>query len=204
MSREVHVRFCERRGVRLPPATLLVILVDGYRRHDWLLDVVNRRVREELAKLGIPVNEQKSRVVYLERDEAFTFLGFDFRWVRSLRGVWRPQYTPTRHKRAELLQKLQEVFRRHQSQPVERLIHEINPILAGWLNYFRVGQANRHFNYIRDWVERKVRRHLARVGKRPGFGWKRWSTDRLYRLLGLYSDYSIRHGGAVPKAFPAR
>ena len=89
MSREVHVRFCERRGVRLPPATLLVILVDGYRRHDWLLDALNRRVREELAKLGIPVNERKSRVVNLECEETFTFLGFDFRWVRSHRGIWR-------------------------------------------------------------------------------------------------------------------
>jgi hypothetical protein len=55
MSREVHVRFCERRGVRFPPAILLVILVDAYRRHYWLLDAANRRVREELAKLGIPV-----------------------------------------------------------------------------------------------------------------------------------------------------
>jgi len=204
MSREVHVRFCERRGVRLPPATLLVILVDGYRRHDWLLDAVNRRVREELANLGIPVNEQKSRVVYLERDETFTFLGFDFRWVRSLRGVWRPQYTPTRHKRQELLQKLREVFRRHQSQPVGRLIHEVNLILAGWINYFRIGQSRRHFNHIRDWVEKKVRRHMARAGKRTGFGWKRWSTDKFYRVLGLYNDYNIRRGGAVPKAFPAR
>jgi len=182
----------------------IVILVDGYRRHDWLLDAVNRRVREELAKLGIPVNEQKSRVVYLERDEAFTFLGFDFRWVRSLRGVWRPQYAPTRHKRQELLQKLREVFRRHQSQPVGRLIHEVNLILAGWINFFRIGHAGRHFNFIRDWVEKKVRHHLVRAGKRTGFGWKRWSTDELYRMLGLYSDYKIRYGRTVPKALPAR
>lgn len=42
-------------------------------------------------------------MVNLERDETFIFLGFDFRRVRSLRGVWRPQYTPTRHKRMELL-----------------------------------------------------------------------------------------------------
>jgi RNA-directed DNA polymerase len=181
-----------------------VILVDSFRRHDWLLDALNRRVREELAKLGIPVNEQKSRVVYLERDEVFTFLGFDFRWVRSLRGFWRPQYTPTRHKRMELLQKLREVFRRHQSQPVGRLIQEVNLILAGWINFFRIGQSRRHFNYIQDWVEKKVRRHLERARKRAGFGWKRWSRGMLYRKLGLYNDYSIRRGKLVPKALPAR
>jgi RNA-directed DNA polymerase len=182
----------------------IVILVDSYRRHDWLLDAVNRRVREEVAKLGIPVNEQKSRVVHLERDEVFTFLGFDFRWVRSLRGFWRPQYTPTRHKRKELLQKLREIFRRRQSQPVGGLIQEVNLILAGWVNFFRIGQSRRHFNYIQDWVEKKVRRHLERARKRPGFGWKTWSRDMLYRTLGLYNNYSIRRSKSVPKAAPAR
>lgn len=182
----------------------LVILVDGHRRHDWLLRAANRRVREELAKLGISVNEAKSRVVDLERGEAFTFLGFDFRQVRSLRGAWRPRYTPTRHKRTELLQKLREVFRRLRSQPARRVIEEINPILAGWLAYFRIGHAGRHFAYIRQWVEQKVRRHMERAAKRPGFGWKRWSREWLYGELGLYSDYSIRYVRAIPKALPAR
>ena len=72
----------------------LVILVDGYRRHDWLLRAVDRRLREEFAKLDLRLNEAKSRVVDLTQGEAFGFLGFDFRLVRSLRGVWRPQYTP--------------------------------------------------------------------------------------------------------------
>ena len=33
MSREVHVRFCESRGVGFPPATHLVVLVSGTRAH---------------------------------------------------------------------------------------------------------------------------------------------------------------------------
>ena len=72
----------------------LVILVDSYRRHDWLLRVVHRRLREELAKLGLQVNEDKSSDRGPESGESFGFLGFDFRRVRSRRGVWRPQYTP--------------------------------------------------------------------------------------------------------------
>jgi len=111
-------------------ADALVILVHADRRQDWLLKAVHRRLREELAKLGIPVNEAKSRVVDLEEGEAFTFLGFDFRQVRNPHGAWWPQYTPTRHKRTELLQKLREVFRRQRSHSGQQLIREINPILA--------------------------------------------------------------------------
>jgi len=182
----------------------VVILVDTHQRHDWLLNAVNRRVREELAKLGIWVNEAKSRMVDLEGGEAFTFLGFEFRRVRSRRGVWRPQYTPTRHKCVELPHKLREVFRCRRSHPAKNVIQEVNPILAGWVAYFRIGHTSRDFTSIRDWVEKKVRRHLERAGKRSGFGWKRWSRQWLYQGLGLYGDYSIRHLGARPKALPAR
>src|SRR5207245_9537506 len=114
-----------------------------HRRHDWLLDAVNRRVREELAKLGISVNEAKSRMVDLEGGEAFTFLGFEFRRVRSRRGVWRPQYTPTRHKCVELRHKLRSGFGCRRSHPAKSVIQEVNLILAGWVAYFRIGQIGR-------------------------------------------------------------
>jgi RNA-directed DNA polymerase len=170
----------------------LVILVDGYRRHDWLLKAVDRRLREEFAKLDLGLNEAKSRIVDLTKGEAFGFLGFDFRLVRSLRGVWRPQYTPQQRTRRALVQKLKEVFRRHQSQPIGRMIEEINPILRGWVNYFRIGHAARCFRFVKDWVERKVRRHMMRARKRSGFGWKRWSTAWIYETLRLFADYGVR------------
>jgi RNA-directed DNA polymerase len=171
----------------------LVILVDGYRRHDWLVKAVDRRLREELAKLDLRLNEAKSRVVDLNQGEAFGFLGFDFRRIRSWRGAWRPQYTPARRQRTALLRKLREEFRRWDSQPVGRVIVRINPILRGWVNYFRIGHSARCFTFIRDWVEQKVRRHLMRARSRPGFGWKRWSRARLHGSLGLFSDYRVRY-----------
>jgi Reverse transcriptase (RNA-dependent DNA polymerase) len=82
----------------------LVILVNNDRRQGWLVEAVDRRLREELAKLDVRLNEEKSRVVDLSRGESFGFLGFDFRRVRSLRGRWRPQYTPTRKARTAVAQ----------------------------------------------------------------------------------------------------
>ncbi len=170
-----------------------MILVDGYRRHDWLLEAVDRRLREEFAKLDLRLNEAKSRIVDLAQGEAFGFLGFEFRRVRSWRGVWRPQYTPQQKKRAGLLQKLKEVFQRHQSQPIGRVIEKINPILRGWVNYFRIGHAARFLTFVKDWVEKKVRRHMMRARNRPGFGWKRWSREWLYTRLGLFKDYRVQY-----------
>jgi hypothetical protein len=76
------------------------------------------------------------------------------------------------------VQKLKEVFRRHPSQPIGRMTEEINPIVRGWVNYFRIGHAARCFRFVKDWVERKVRRHMMRARKRSGFGWNgEYSVD---------------------------
>jgi RNA-directed DNA polymerase len=83
----------------------LVVLVDTHPRHAWLKEAVPTRLRQELAKLQVEVNEEKSTTVELARGESFGFLGFDFRRVRSLRGALRPQYTPKLKKRTALLAK---------------------------------------------------------------------------------------------------
>jgi len=182
----------------------LVILIDSYSRHDWLVKAVDKRLREELAKLRVEINEEKSRMVDLRKQGSFGFLGFDFRRIRSLRGVWRPQYTPKLKKRTAVLAKLRDIFRRHASQPVGRVIDLINPILRGWANYFAIGDSGRCFTFIKDWVEKKIRRHLMRARKRQGFGWQRWSREWIYNVLGLFNDYRVRRRESLPKVAPAR
>jgi RNA-directed DNA polymerase len=169
----------------------LAVLVNSDSRHDWLRKAVEKRLREEFAKLDVEVNEEKSRKVDLTQGESFGFLGFEFRRIRSRRGRWMPLRTPKGKKRTALLRKLKEVFRRHHSRPVGGLIAEINPILRGWVNYFAVGHSSRCFSYIRDWVEKKIRRHLARACQRRGFGWQRWSKEWLYGTLGLFNQYRV-------------
>jgi RNA-directed DNA polymerase len=182
----------------------LVVLVDGHHRHAWLRRAVVKRLREELARLQVEVNEDKTKAVDLTRGESFGFLGFDFRRVRSLRGKWRAQFTPRMSRRTALLRKLRFEFRRYRSRSTGELIQRVNSILRGWINYFRVGHTSRCFDYIRDWVEKKVRRHLMRARQRKGFGWKRWSSEWIHAELGLFSDYRIRYRNPVTKALPIR
>lgn len=180
----------------------MVILVEGHPRHGRLFRQVDRRLREELDRLRVEINEEKSRVVDLLAGESFGFLGFELRRVRRRTGGYAPLAAPKVKKRTELLGRLKEAFRRHRSQPVGRVIEEINPLLRGWVNYFAHGNAGRTFTYIRDWVEKKVRRHLARNSKRKGFGWNRWSRRWLYSRLGLFDDYRVVHGRPPQKALP--
>jgi RNA-directed DNA polymerase len=180
----------------------LVILVDWQPHQQWLRQAVEKRLREELAKLLVEVNEEKSRKVDLQRGESFGFLGFEFRRIRSRRGRWMPLLLPKGKKRTALLGKLKEIFRDSRSQPVERVIEKINPILRGWVKYFAIGHSSRCFSFIRSWVERKIRRHLARACQRRGFGWKRWSREWLYGTMGLFSEYRVSYAPSLSVVAP--
>jgi RNA-directed DNA polymerase len=180
----------------------LVVLIDAHPRNAWLMGAVNKRLREEFAKLQVEINEEKSHIVELDRGESFGFLGFDFRRLRSIgRQVWRAHYTPKMKKRTALLRKLKDIFRRFQSQPVDRVVQLINPVLRGWVNYFAVGHSSECFSFIKDWVEKKIRRHMGRSRNRRGFGWKRWSRRWLYEDLKLFNGYRVRRL-STPKALP--
>lgn len=171
----------------------LVILVDGFRKWEWLIKAAYQRLLEELGKLDIQINPEKTRTLDLARDESFSFLGFDFTRARTWLGKWGVRITPRLKARTALLRKLKEVFRGYNSQPVDRVIYLINPILRGWVNYFRIGHSSKSFGYIRDWVERKIRRHIMRARKRRGFGWNRWSRAWIYTTLRLFDDYRVRY-----------
>ena len=77
------------------------------------------------------------------------------------------------------------------------------PALRGWANCFRIGNSGRCFGYARDWVEKKIRRHLTRARKRKCFGWNRWSRKWLYQAQRLYGDYQVRYY-QKPKVLPTR
>jgi RNA-directed DNA polymerase len=179
----------------------MVILIDSHPRNDWLMKAVDKRLREELAKLRVEINEEKSRIVDLAKDGSFAFLGFEYRLVLSRNRKWRPQFAPKLKKRTALFAKLREVFRQHVSQAVGKVIAVTNPILRGWVNYFRIGHSGRCFSKIRHWVEMKIRRHLMRARLRKGKGWKRWSSEWIYRVLGLYNDYGLSRS-TLAKAAP--
>lgn len=178
----------------------MVVLVNAHPKQRWLREAVEKRLREELGKLEVEVNEDKTCRVELSRGESFGFLGFEFRRVRSRSGRWMPLYRPQTKKRTALLRRLKAIFRGLRSQPVARVIEVINPVLRGWANYFAMGHASRCFSFIRNWIEQKIRRHLAKSRQRRGFGWKRWSRRWLYDALGLFDNYRVRPRSKVVPA----
>ncbi len=72
---------------------------------------------------------------------------------------------------------------------MKRVIAELNPVLRGWGNYFRTGNADREFNMMDSFVVQSLRRWQYRRGgqratRRPPFTWDQLRGMGLYRLMG--------------------
>jgi len=180
----------------------LEILVEGQKKWSWLEQAIHKRLREEHKKIKVEINEEKTRTVDLHRGEGFSYLGFDFRPGKTRKGKMGIYKIPMIRARAKLLMSLKEIFSRYLSQAVSRVIYQINPVLQGWVNYFRIGNLGSCFRYIRSWVEKRIRRHLTRMRKKQGYGWERWISSKVYEM-GLYNDYQIRYY-QLSKAAPSR
>src|SRR6185437_4515418 len=159
-------------------------------------------IRREAEAIGVSINTEKTRIVTVTDDRAlFAFLGFEFRWIPSKRtGAWYACRTPRPKKVTAVLRKVRDTLRHGRHLPMQAAVAQVNLILRGWVNYFRVGNSSQAFNKVRYHVERKVRRFAAKRSKRTGFGWKRWSSEIVYGAWGLFGDYNLLSTTAKARA----
>ena len=153
-----------------------------------------RQVQFVTNKLGLVLHPEKTRMVELTRGKgSFVFLGCTIRKKRSILRNPRRHYmqrwpSPKAMKRVRT--RVHELTDpRHSGEDVKQVIAKLNPVLRGWGNYFRTGNADRKFNQLDSYVyERLARWMVRRVGQRKGRV-EKWSHDRfvamgLYRLRG--------------------
>lgn len=137
---------------------------------------------------------EKTRVVNVLKGEAFAFLGFDMRRVPTRNNTgYFILMTPKKKARTAVKARIREVIQNGGAAPAKAIVKQVNAILAGWVNYFRVGNSSRAFSEVRDYTEMKIRTLLTRRKRRQkrSVGWRRWSNEYLYDVLDLYWDWKI-------------
>ena len=173
----------------------IVITVSGHHSKRSWAERALQRLQEQLTPLGVELNKEKTRVVDTLTGEAFGFLGFDLRRVRKSSGNgYFLLMTPKKKARKAIKAKVRDIIRRGGQTPLPKVVTQINASLAGWVNYFRVGNANRAFSEVHGYMEMKIRTLLTRRKRRykTSIGWRRWSNEYLYGVLGLYWDWKIQ------------
>jgi RNA-directed DNA polymerase len=145
----------------------IVITISGHHTKRGWAERALERLQEQFALIGVELNQEKTKVVNLLRGEAFGFLGFDLRRVSKRDGNgYLILMTPKKKARQAVKAKIRDIIRRGGATSAAILVKRINATLAGWVNYFRVGNASRAFSEVHNYLEMKVRILLTRRKRR--------------------------------------
>jgi RNA-directed DNA polymerase len=157
-------------------------------------------VEQTLAALGLQTHPVKTRIVDLDEGrEGFDFLGWHFRarvsgrlLARGIRRYYLHRW-PSQRARKALRAKIKNLTGRHRLGvgDIREIIAELNPILRGWGNYFRTGNATGKFIQLDRYVAWRLKRLLVKKrgrNLRPGQA-EQWTPQwlhqqGLYRLMG--------------------
>ncbi len=154
-----------------------------------------RRVVEKvLTGLGLKLHPEKTSLVDLRYGrEGFVFLGCAIRKCRSILRRPNRHYMkrwPSPRAMNNLRRRVHELttVRGNGARNLQEVIEGINPVLRGWGNYFRSGNADGKFNQVDGYVYDRLCQWLKRRGgQRSRFMQKDWPQHRLYgSTLGLH------------------
>ena len=171
----------------------MVVLIDGYPRWQPHVAVIRKRLEVELRKVGVELNEEKTRIVEVSEGGSFGFLGFDLREAKNRLGKRFILRTPMKKKQSELLRRVGRILKFSQHRKLPEVLERIRSVIVGWVNYFRVGNSGRAFDWVRSEVMRQIRRFVMKQKGRRGRGWKRWSNEAIYKKWGLVNEYKVQY-----------
>jgi group II intron reverse transcriptase/maturase len=154
------------------------------------------RVRMILERLGLELHPEKTRRVELyDGKEGFDFLGCHLHKRLSGRlleakgeRLYFLQRWPSPRSMQRIRQRVKELTPRSRCHAdIRDVIADLNPIIRGWGNYFRTGNAAKRFNQLDTYVWRRLKTlRVKRKGRHLRAGeTERWSRDYFHNL-GLH------------------
>jgi RNA-directed DNA polymerase len=157
-------------------------------------------IREILGSLGLELHPDKTKVVDLRQGrEGLDFLGCHFHARMSGR-LWEQRrivrYYLHRWPSTRAMKRLREKIRdrtghNRVGRDIREVIADLNPVLRGWGNYFRTGNAAGKFGQADDYVVWRLRRLMIkkrgrnlRAGQAQAWTEEWFNGHGLYRLRG--------------------
>ena len=127
-----------------------------------------------LKERGLTLSAEKTRIVHLL--EGFNFLGFNIRHYRTPKTTktgWKLLIKPSKEAVQDLRKKLKERWKKVQGTNVQVVLKELNPIIRGWANYFRIAVAKELFGKLDSWMVHKALRYTKRMHPKKSVRWQR-------------------------------
>lgn len=139
-----------------------------------------KQVEEILTGLQLRLNKKKTKIVYVNM-ESFGFLGFNFKRGRGIVFV-----TPRKEAVEKFKDTVRAVTNRRRPLKPKELMGELNSVIRGWGNYFKIGDVKKLFTKLDKWIRARVRTYIEK--KKSDYAKRRISK---YVLKSRYNLTSL-------------
>jgi group II intron reverse transcriptase/maturase len=149
-------------------------------------DLAMQTLQEVVKKLGLKVNEEKTRICRVPQ-ESFDFLGYTFgRCYSRKAGRAYLGTKPSKKSIKRICDAIHADTGRHtMAQSAEKLVETLNSKLTGWANYFHLGPVSKAYQVVEAHTSYRLRQWLCRKHRVIGKGIKRYPDQYLYETLRL-------------------
>jgi group II intron reverse transcriptase/maturase len=158
------------------------------------------RLHSYLQRMELTINTEKSKKVNV-KESSFDFLGFTFRTSRSLFDE-RKNYIriePKVKSQKKIRQKINMALKHIGHYKPEEVVGELNPIIRGWMNYYRIDKVSHTqvaFRKLDGYLRLRLRRYYDRKSQKGSNLRGQQAFDLLVREYGLKRPY--RSAGLRP------
>jgi RNA-directed DNA polymerase len=211
-SRATPYQRVKRRRLGLPNYRLIryaddwVLAISGTREH---AETLREEIAEVLSGMGLRLSPEKTLITHI--DEGLDFLGWRIQRHRKRGTSKHYVYTyPAKKTLRAIMAKVKAVCWQNTNQPLEALLRQLNPMLAGWTNHFRHGSSKATFSYLHHylwhqvirWIGHKHRRTPWRALRRRYSAGDGWPTHGEVVLFNPEAVHIMRYryrGAQIPK-----
>ncbi len=157
-------------------------------------------MRRLIERLGLTVNDRKTRLACVP-EESFDFLGYTVGRFYGKNGRTFIGTEPSRKSLKRIIERIHdETTPRWNLETAEKRVAALNALLRGWSGYFDQGRVIRAYRVIQKYTRRRLQRWLLRRQGKRGTGYRQYSNEYLYEMLGLYVLPDSRAAVAKAKA----
>jgi RNA-directed DNA polymerase len=136
-------------------------------------DDAKHRLEQWLSERGLQLSAEKTQIVH--STDGFDFLGFTV--IRRKNAQSRKGYAhhilPSQKSVDRFKDQVRNITRKYRGHPPDRLLKELNLLIIGWANYYRVAVCSKTFRSLDCFVWTKLWKWARQRHPNKGKGWVR-------------------------------
>lgn len=165
-----------------------------------------QQLPERLAKFGLELSQEKTRVIAFSRNRIkennrFDFLGIEFCWGYNRKGKPQVKKRTSRPKLHKSIVELTKWCRKHRSYPICIIFQKLNAKLRGYYNYYGIIGNYKSLSEFFYHVERILFKWLNRRSDRRSYNWAGY--QELKKWFGLLRPRITQKRNYQLNIFPA-